>query len=235
MTRMITLTRRFWFSGDKHTYNIPAWNYHDNCEGCERHRLMYRTSILKLSCRLLLTAEMNFVYFGFFISLLLLPFPSFPLFSCIYRFIRPDLLFHLLFLARSFFFPYQLFARWWVCESCLIYSSVESHAGQEASPGYSVNVCMFVKGRQIVNEREMVNVCQYMQVKSKSYFNFHLWLKTGMFVSQLVLFICLPLSQSQCVACCLPSCLITHFVLVCVYSTCIGWCHLKKKEEVWMN
>lgn len=42
---------------------------------------------------------------------------------------------------RSFFFPYQLFARWLVCESCLICSGVQSRAGQESSTGYSVNVC----------------------------------------------------------------------------------------------
>ena len=38
-----------------------------------------------------------------FISIQLLPFPSFPLFSCIYCFIRPDLLLHLLFWASLLF------------------------------------------------------------------------------------------------------------------------------------
>uniref|UniRef100_A0A4W6EDQ3 Uncharacterized protein n=1 Tax=Lates calcarifer TaxID=8187 RepID=A0A4W6EDQ3_LATCA len=40
----------------------------------------------------------------------------------------------------SFFFPYQLFARWRVCESRLIYNGTGSHAGQESSTEYSANV-----------------------------------------------------------------------------------------------
>lgn len=44
----------------------------------------------------------------------------------------------------SFFFPYQLFARWRVCESRLIYNGTGSHAGQESSTEYSANVCVLV-------------------------------------------------------------------------------------------
>lgn len=123
-----------------------------------------------MRCPLFLTAEMYFVYFDFLSVPCCWPFP--PPSSFLVSVVSLDLIYCCVcsFRPRSFFFRYQLCARWWVCESCLIYSSVKRSPGQESSTGYySVNVCLcgFVR-----------EVFWYMRAKRKS--SSYLWSKTGL-------------------------------------------------------
>lgn len=162
---------------------------------------------------------MNFVYFGFLSASSCCPFPPSPSFLVSIVSLDPIYCCICSFGPRSFFFPYQLFARQWVCESCLIYSSVESHAGQESSSGYSVNVCVCVClwKTDRASEREGQCVSVYASKKEKLLqLVFTPMTKTrDVFVFQFVMFICF--SQHGLV-CCLPSCLIG-------YSTfCVGMC-----------
>lgn len=116
-------------------------------EGCEG-------SILHLNHSTLWTKPFV-AHFGFVSVSSCCPFPPSPFLSGLHCFIRPDLLPRLLFWGpRSFFFPYQLFARWWVCESCLIYSSVQSQCW---TGDWAKYVC--VKGKQ--------GVCCNMQEKTR--------------------------------------------------------------------
>lgn len=126
-----------------------------------------------MRCPLFLTAEMYFVYFDFLSVPCCWPFP--PPSSFLVSVVSLDLIYCCVcsFRPRSFFFRYQLCARWWACESCLIYSSVKSRPGQESSTGYySVNVCLC--GFTFVRE-----VFWYMRAKRKSS-SFYLWSKTGL-------------------------------------------------------
>lgn len=123
-----------------------------------------------MRCPLFLTAEIYFVYFDFLSVPCCWPFP--PPSSFLVSVVSLDLIYCCVcsFRPRSFFFRYQLCARWWACESCLIYSSVKSRPGQESSTGYySVNVCLC----GFVGE-----VFWYMRAKRKS--SSYLWSKTGL-------------------------------------------------------
>lgn len=97
-----------------------------------------------MRCPLFLTAAMYFVYFDFLSVPCCWPFP--PPSSLLVSVVSLDLIYCRIcsFRPHSFFFRYQLCARWWACEGCLIYSGVKSRPRVlESSAGcYSVNVCM---------------------------------------------------------------------------------------------
>lgn len=131
--------RPAWLPGDKHAHNILVWERpvisatrrENRCKFWNWVALAPFNSADALLCTLAFLSASRCWPFpppsSFLVSIVSLD----PIYCCVCSFV-----------PRSFFSPYQLFARWWVCESCLIYSGVESRAGQETSTGYSLNVCV---------------------------------------------------------------------------------------------